>query len=193
MRMESQMKDITQMTVKTFQGELDGSEMNIGIVVSRFNEYAGKEELEACLDELKTLGVPEDNIRVVSVPGALEIPLALQMLAESEQFEALIALGAVIRGETYHFEVVANTSSSEIARVSREYDIPVANGILTTYDDEQCKARTLMKGKDCARCAVEMVNLQTNLYESFYDSDWEDVEADDDETIVDDKHHDGKC
>lgn len=193
MRMESQMKDITQMTVKTFQGELDGSEMNIGIVVSRFNEYAGKEELKACLDELKTLGVPEDNIRVVSVPGALEIPLALQMLAESEQFEALIALGAVIRGETYHFEVVSNTSSAEVARVSREYDIPVANGILTTYDDEQCKARTLMKGKDCARCAVEMVNLQTSLYESFYDSDWEDVEADDDESIVDDKHHDGKC
>lgn len=192
MRMENQMKDITQMTVKTFQGELDGSEMNIGIVVSRFNEYAGKEELEACLDELKTLGVPEDNIRVVSVPGALEIPLALQMLAESEQFEALIALGAVIRGETYHFEVVSNTSSAEIARVSREYDIPVANGILTTYDDEQCKARTLMKGKDCARCAVEMVNLQTSLYESFYDSDWEDVEADD-ESIVDDEHHDGKC
>ena len=157
------------MTVKTFKGELDGSEIVVGIVVSRFNEYAGKEELDACLEELKTLGVQEDCIRVVSVPGALEIPLALQMLAESDEFDALIALGAVIRGatphfdmvaneatkgiggETYHFEIVADTSAAEIARVSRENDIPIANGILTTYDDEQCKARTHMKGKDCAR------------------------------------------
>ena len=83
------------MTVKTFKGELDGSEMNIGIVVSRFNEYAGKEELDACLEELKVLGVQEDSISVVSVPGALEIPFALQMMAESEEFDALIALSAV--------------------------------------------------------------------------------------------------
>ena len=171
------------MTVKTFKGELDGSEMNIGIVVSRFNEYAGKEELDACLEELKVLGVQEDCISVVSVPGALEIPFALQMMAESEEFDALIALGAVIRGETYHFEIV-----------SREYDIPVANGVLTTYDDEQCKARTHMKGKDCARCAVEMVNLQTSLYENFYSSDWEKFGDDDDEILADDiEKHDGKC
>lgn len=182
------------MTVKTFKGELDGSEMNIGIVVSRFNEYAGKEELDACLEELKVLGIQEDSISVVSVPGALEIPFALQMMAESEEFDALIALGAVIRGETYHFEIVADTSSAEIARVSREYDIPVANGVLTTYDDEQCKARTHMKGKDCARCAVEMVNLQTSLYENFYSSDWEKFGDDDDEILADDiEKHDGKC
>ena len=178
------------MNVKTFKGALDGSDMNIGIVVSRFNEYAGKEELEACLEELKTLGVSEENIRVVSVPGALEIPLTLQMLAESDEFDALIALGAVIRGETYHFEIVSDTSAAEIARVSREYDTPIANDILTTYDDEQCKARTYMKGKDCARCAVEMVNLQTTLYEEFYSSDWA---ADEDDLLVDDVHHDGKC
>ncbi len=181
------------MAVKTFKGELDGSEMNIGIVVSRFNEYAGREELEACLEELKTLGVPEDNIRVVSVPGALEIPFALQVLAESEEFEALIDLGAVIRGETYHFEIVANTSAAEIARVSREYDTPIANGILTTNDDEQCKARTRMKGQDCARCAVEMVNLQTSLYENFYSDDWDNLDDDDEESSAEDKHHDGKC
>lgn len=183
------------MTVKTFKGELDGSEIVVGIVVSRFNEYAGKEELDACLEELKTLGVQEDCIRVVSVPGALEIPLALQMLAESDEFDALIALGAVIRGETYHFEIVADTSAAEIARVSRENDIPIANGILTTYDDEQCKARTHMKGKDCARCAVEMVNLQTSLYENFYSSDWESLADEDDDVIPADdlEKHDGKC
>ena len=174
------------MTVKTFKGELDGSEIVVGIVVSRFNEYAGKEELDACLEELKTLGVQEDCIRVVSVPGALEIPLALQMLAESDEFDALIALGAVIR---------ADTSAAEIARVSRENDIPIANGILTTYDDEQCKARTHMKGKDCARCAVEMVNLQTSLYENFYSSDWERLADEDDDVILADdlEKHDGKC
>lgn len=180
------------MSVKSFTGRLDGSEMNIGIVVSRFNEYAGKEELEACLEELKAPGVPEENVTVVSVPGALETPLALQVLAESDQFEALIALGAVIRGETYHFEIVSNTSAAEIARVSRENDIPIANGVLTTENDEQCKARTRMKGKDCARCAVEMVNLQTSLYENLYCDDWEDDDIDDiDED--DDKRHDGQC
>lgn len=181
------------MAVKTIKGELDGSEMNIGIVVSRFNEYAGKEELDACLEELQALGVPEENVTVVSVPGALEIPFTLQMLAESEEYEALIALGAVIRGETYHFEIVANTSAAEIARVSREYDTPIANGVLTTNDDEQCKARTRMKGKDCARCAVEMVNLQTRLYEGFYGSDWDDVDAEDSDTLGEEVDHDGKC
>ena len=94
----------------------------------------------------------------------------------------------MIRGETYHFEVVANTSAAEIARVSREYDTPIANGILTTNDDEQCKARTRMKGQDCARCVVEMVNLQTCLYENFYSDDWDNLDVDDE-----DKDHDGKC
>ena len=157
------------MTVKTFKGELDGSEMNIGIVVSRFNEYAGKEELDACLEELKVLGVQEDCISVVSVPGALEIPFALEHLAESGNFDALIALGAVIRGETYHFEIVSNTSAAGVARVSAECDIPIANGILTTENDDQCKARTKMKGVDCARCAVEMANLVNVLPESDFD------------------------
>lgn len=185
------------MSVKGYQGQLDGSEMNIGIVVSRFNEYAGKEELEACLEELKVLGVSEDNITVVFVPGALEIPFALQTMADSNQYQALIALGAVIRGETYHFEIVSNTSASEIARVSLECDIPIANGVLTTENDEQCKARTHMKGKDCARCAVEMINLQASLLSDLYqDEEWEDDDDDDaDDIDFEEKghRHDGKC
>ena len=174
----------------------EGDDLYIAIVVGRFNEYAGRGELEACLDELKKLGVPEDNITVMRVPGALEIPMALSMIARSSPYvDAMIALGAVIRGETYHFEIVADTSAAEIARVSRENDIPIANGILTTYDDEQCKARTHMKGKDCARCAVEMVNLQTSLYENFYSSDWENLADEDDDVILADdlEKHDGKC
>jgi 6,7-dimethyl-8-ribityllumazine synthase len=148
------------MTVKTFKGELDGSEIVVGIVVSRFNEYAGKEELDACLEELKTLGVQEDCIRVVSVPGALEIPLALQMLAESDEFDALIALGAVIRGETYHFEIVSNESASGIMQVGLDFDIPIANAVLTTENDEQAQARLQQKGTDAAQVAVEMANLR---------------------------------
>ncbi len=180
----------------TFKGELDGSELSIGIVVSRFNQYAGEEELKACTEELVRLGVSEDDIVVVSVPGALEIPLALQTLADSDKFDALIALGAVIRGETYHFEIVSNTSAAEIARVSTACDIPIANGVLTTYDDEQCKARTLMKGKDCARCAVEMANLHTDLYVSMYGGELDplnDDDDDDDNNSFPDVDHDGKC
>ena len=161
----------------------EGDDLYIAIVVGRFNEYAGRGELEACLDELKKLGVPEDNITVMRVPGALEIPMALSMIARSSPYvDAMIALGAVIRGETYHFEIVADTSAAEIARVSRENDIPIANGILTTYDDEQCKARTHMKGKDCARCAVEMAN-----YSLAFQALREEQEGDDDDDDDDDE------
>lgn len=147
------------MAVDMIAADLDGAGLRIGVVVSRFNEYAGKEEFEACLAELVRLGVAEEDITHVTVPGALEIPFALSRLAETGEYDALIALGAVIRGETYHFEVVSNTSATGIAQVSEMYDIPVANGVLTTENDEQCKARTQMKGTDCARCAVEMANL----------------------------------
>ena len=147
------------MAVEKIAGSLDGNGLRIGVVVSRFNEYAGKEEFEACLQELLKLGVAEEDITHVSVPGALEIPYALERLADSEGYDALIALGAVIRGETYHFEIVSNTSSAGIARVSSEFGIPIANGVLTTENDEQCEERIDMKGRDCARCAVEMANL----------------------------------
>ncbi len=159
------------MAVEKIAGSLDGTGLVIGVVVSRFNEYAGKEEFEACREELVKLGVAEEDITHVSVPGALEIPFALEHLAESLRYDALIALGAVIRGETYHFEIVANNSAAGIARVSSEYDIPIANGVLTTENDEQCKARTHMKGVDCARCAVEMANLVNVMPEYAYADD----------------------
>lgn len=145
--------------VDIIERNMDGRSLQIGIVVSRFNEYAGKELYEACLAELKRLGVQEDCITKVTVPGALETPLALAKLAGTGEYDALIALGAVIKGETYHFELVANESASGISRVALEYGIPVANGILTCYTDEQCKERTKIKGTDCAQCAVEMANL----------------------------------
>ena len=170
------------MTVKTFKGELDGSEMNIGIVVSRFNEYAGKEELDACLEELKVLGVQEDCISVVSVPGALEIPFALQMMAESEEFDALIALGAVIRGETYHFEIVSNESARGIMDLQLKTGIPIANGILTCETDEQAVERLEITGRDCARCAVEMAN-----YSLAFQALREEQEGDDDDDDDDDE------
>lgn len=147
------------MAVDIITTKLDGTDLRIGIVVARFNEYAGRGEFEACLDELKKLGVLEEDVTKVSVPGALEIPFALQKLAQTDEYDALIALGAVIRGETYHFELVSNESGAGISRVALDYDIPVANGVLTTENDEQCEERIDMKGRDCARCAVEMANL----------------------------------
>ncbi|EJX02889.1 6,7-dimethyl-8-ribityllumazine synthase [gut metagenome] len=147
------------MAVDIVPTKLDGTDLRIGIVVARFNEYAGRGEFEACMDELRKLGVMDEDVTKVSVPGALEIPFALRKLAQTDEYDALIALGAVIRGETYHFEVVSNVSAEGIARVSRDMDIPVANGVLTTENDEQCEERIDMKGRDCARCAVEMANL----------------------------------
>ena len=147
------------MAVDIIPTKLDGTDLRIGIVVARFNEYAGRGEFDACLDELKKLGVLEEDVTKVSVPGALEIPFALQKLAQTDEYDALIALGAVIRGETYHFELVSNESGAGISRIALDYDIPVANGVLTTENDEQCEERIDMKGRDCARCAVEMANL----------------------------------
>ena len=106
-----------------------------------------------------TLGVDEDDVTHVTVPGALEIPLALAKLAATDDFDALIALGCVIRGETYHFEVVANESARGVTRVSLQYGLPVANAILTTENEEQARARVAEKGRDAARVAVEMANL----------------------------------
>jgi 6,7-dimethyl-8-ribityllumazine synthase len=115
--------------------------------------------------ELAHLGVLEEDILHTTVPGALEIPVALQKLAETDQFDALIALGAVIRGETYHFELVANESAAGIARVSLDAGIPIANAVLTTETDEQAEERMAVKGADAARVAVEMANLTLLLDE----------------------------
>jgi 6,7-dimethyl-8-ribityllumazine synthase len=137
--------------------DLNGQAVRVGIVRSRFNERIGAAMLEACRKRLTELRVTA--LTVVSVPGALEAPLALQKLAGTEKYDALIALGAVIRGETHHFEVVANESASGLMQVQLDSGIPVANGILTTDTEEQAKSRAEQKGKDCAEVAVEMANL----------------------------------
>jgi len=141
--------------------ELSGAGLRIGIVRSRFNEGVGAAMLEACRKRLEELKVAA--VAVVSVPGALEAPLALQRLANTEKYDALIALGAVIRGETYHFEIVANESASGLMQVQLDSGIPVANGILTTDTEGQAQKRAAEKGRDCAEVAVEMANLGKNI------------------------------
>ena len=151
--------------IHTFQPNLSGAGLRIGIVVGRFNKAIGEGLLAACVEELEKLGVKRADIQVVTVPGALEIPLALQKLACTEKFDALVALGAVIRGETYHFEIVSNESAAGVTSVQLHTGVPIANGILTTTTDEQAGARVKEKGADCARAAVEMANLVKSIDE----------------------------
>ncbi|MDR0703086.1 MAG: 6,7-dimethyl-8-ribityllumazine synthase [Azoarcus sp.] len=143
--------------------DINSQGLRIGVVMSRFNRTVGDGLLSACIDELLALGASSESIRVTTVPGALEIPLVLQRLARSGQFDALVALGAVIRGETYHFELVSNEAAAGITRVCLDSGVPVANGVLTTENDDQALARMREKGRDCARAAVEMANLQKAL------------------------------
>ena len=138
---------------------LVGKKLHIGIVQARFNEGITNALAAACRAELLALGVQEKNIHHVLVPGALEVPVALQAMAESENFDALIALGCIIRGETYHFELVANESGAGVTRLTLDYQIPIANAIITTENIEQALARQSDKGTDAARVAVEMANL----------------------------------
>lgn len=138
---------------------LDGAGKKIGIVLSRFNSNIGDGLLSACHAELIKLGVAAEDIRIATVPGALETPLILQHMALSEQYDALIALGAIIRGETYHFEVVANESARGISDVQLNTGVPVSNAVLTTEDDDQALARMHIKGTEAAQVAVEMANL----------------------------------
>ena len=147
------------MSVGSYKPDFQGAGLRIGIVQARFNEDIGHGLLAACLSELDNLGVVNEDILHVTVPGALEVPLALQKMAETEQFDALIALGAVIRGETYHFELVSNESGTGITRIGLDFGIPIANAILTTETDEQAEVRMQEKGADAARAAVEMANL----------------------------------
>ncbi len=170
----------------TLSPDLNGEGLHIGIVRARFNEQVGQAELESCLAELAELGVDERDVMLVSVPGALELGVALAQMAETFEFDALIALGAVIRGDTYHFEIVSNESASAISRVALETGIPVANGVLTTDTDEQAQERAAEKGRDCARSAVEMANLVAALEpETEDDEDFEDDEDDEDEDLDD--------
>src|SRR3981189_2444757 len=151
------------MEIGQYQPNLDGDGLRIGIVQSRFNEPVCNGLVDACTEELERLGVIGEDVLLVTVPGALEIPLALQKLAESAQFDALIALGAVIRGETYHFELVSNESGAGITRVGLDFGLPIANAVLTTETDEQAEVRMAEKGTDAARVAVEMANLTIAL------------------------------
>ncbi|MES2637489.1 MAG: 6,7-dimethyl-8-ribityllumazine synthase [Pseudomonadota bacterium] len=138
---------------------LNGTGKKIGVVLSRFNSNIGDGLLAACYAELLKLGVSAADIRIATVPGALEAPLILQHMALSEQYDALIALGAIIRGETYHFEVVSNESARGISEVQLNTGIPVANAVLTTEDDDQAIARMQIKGAEAAQVAIEMANL----------------------------------
>ena len=142
---------------------LDGKKLYIGIVQARFNESITNALADACKAELAALGVDSKHVEHVLVPGALEVPLALQAMAEKQHFDALIALGCIIRGETYHFELVANESGAGVTRVGLDYQLPIANAILTTENLEQAIARQTDKGRDAARVAVEMANLLDEL------------------------------
>ena len=145
-----------------YDENLSGKGLRIGVVQARFNASIGDRMREGCLAELARLGVGDDDIEIVSVPGALEIPLALRLLAQSDEFDALVAIGCVIRGETYHFELVCNESAAGITRVQLDTLLPVANAILTVENEAQAEAR-VVKGAEAARVAVEMANLAEEL------------------------------
>ncbi|MCW5664471.1 MAG: 6,7-dimethyl-8-ribityllumazine synthase [Piscinibacter sp.] len=143
--------------------DLDGQDLRIAIVQARFNAPVTDKLAQTCIAELRALGVAEKHIRHVTVPGALEVPVALMALADSDDYDALIALGCIIRGETYHFELVANESGAGVTRVSLDHQIPIANAILTVENEAQAWARAEDKGRDAARVAVEMACLMEDL------------------------------
>lgn len=151
------------MTIDVFEADTDGEGLRVGVVQARFNEPVCNALREACIAQLLELGVAREDIFVCSVPGALEIPFALSQLARTDEFDALVALGAVIRGETYHFEVVSNESAAGISRVSVDEAIPIANAVLTTDTDEQAIERASVKGAEAARVAIEMANLAASI------------------------------
>ena len=156
---ESARQGARQDGIDEIDPNLAGAGIRVGIVMARFNLNIGEGLLSACTDELLQLGVARSDIRIVTVPGALEIPLVLQTMAKSGNYDALVALGAVIRGETYHFELVSNEMGAGVTRVGLDTGLPIANGVLTTENDDQAIARMREKGADCARAAVEMANL----------------------------------
>ena len=153
------------MTIRELEANSAGRGVRVGLVQSRFNQDIGEGLLSSCTAELRRLGVANCDIEVATVPGALEIPLALQTMAQTDRFDALIALGAVIRGDTYHFEVVSNDSCRAVMEIQLDTGIPIANGILTCDNDDQALARTQTKGTDCALAAIEMVNLLRSIGE----------------------------
>jgi 6,7-dimethyl-8-ribityllumazine synthase len=149
--------------VDSADARMNGKKLKVGIVQARFNASVTDALAQACRSELVALGVAEKDIDLVTVPGALEVPVALQALAEKATYDALVAIGCIIRGETYHFELVANESGAGLTRVSLDYQVPIANAILTTEDMAQAQARQIDKGRDAARVAVEMANLLESI------------------------------
>jgi 6,7-dimethyl-8-ribityllumazine synthase len=148
------------------QGEaidLDGHDLVIGIVRARFNDAITARMTDLCRAELLALGVAPRHITVVTVPGALEVPIALKAMADQDDYDALVAIGCVIRGETYHFELVANESGAGVTRVSLDHQVPIANAILTVENEAQAQARVEDKSREAARVAVEMANLMDDL------------------------------
>jgi 6,7-dimethyl-8-ribityllumazine synthase len=147
------------MPIVQIEPNLRGHERRVAIVQSRFNPAIGTGLLAGALRALAEAGVADEAITVMTVPGALEIPLALQRLAQSGDYDALVALGAVIRGETYHFDIVADESASGVASVQLEFGVPIGNGILTCDTDAQAHARMDSKGAEAALAALELANL----------------------------------
>ncbi|MGE9657081.1 6,7-dimethyl-8-ribityllumazine synthase [Snodgrassella alvi] len=145
--------------MNTITPEHNGSGLRIGIVQARFTNPIGAELVKACCSRLIKLGVKDSDITLATVPGALEVPLVLKSMADSGKFDALVAIGVVIRGETYHFELVSNEAAAGVSRVSLDHNIPIANAILTTENDAQALARMHNKGSEAAIVAVEMANL----------------------------------
>ena len=149
--------------IDEFDPDLKGAGLRIGIAMSRFNIDVSEGLLGGCTAELKRLGVRNVDMQIVTAPGALELPLVLQAMARSGRFDALVALGCVIRGETYHFEIVSNESARGITDAQLATGVPIANGVLTTEDDDQALARMVQKGIEAGQAAIEMANLQRFL------------------------------
>ena len=147
--------------------KLSGAGLQIGIVTARFNAPICEKLLAGAKRALAEMGVEKGDIAEVTVPGALEIPFALQAFASTENFDALIALGCVIKGDTYHFEIVCNESAAGITRVGLELDVAIGNGVLTTYTEDQAAERADVKGYEAAQAAVEMALLQEWTHANF--------------------------
>ena len=145
--------------VHELEPDLNGQRLRIGVVMARFNKEVGEGLLSGCCQELQRLGVAPGDVTLATVPGALELALVLQTMAQSGRFDGLVAIGAVIRGETYHFEIVSNESARGITDVQLATGIPIANGVLTTENDDQALVRMHQKGMEAAQAAVEMANL----------------------------------
>ena len=145
---------------------LHGDGIRVGVVQARFNEEISNGLWKVCCAELLRLGVLSEDVLHVTVPGAMEIPVILERLAQSGEFDVLVALGAVIKGDTFHFEIVSQESARGVSDVAVAHDLPVVNMILTTYSEDQAIERIEEKGIDAARCAVEMGNLMMSLDDS---------------------------